>query len=82
MYLDISLKYNWPSFNMSNNLSTALCGYYHGGTTTFQNYDGRFWGSNRTDNNNMYSLYVDTSYIDNLGYWYRNDGLSIRCVLK
>ena len=68
--------------SLQYNLSTTLTGYFKDGSVTYQDYDGRFWASTKHEDDTMDALYVDKTYIDDIGFWYRNHGLTMRCIVE
>ena len=60
----------------------ALAGYFYSSTPTNQGSSGNYWSSTRRNNTNMYRLTLNTSFVNPSDYSNRNNGHSIRCILK
>ena len=60
----------------------ALAGYFSSSTPTTQGSYGFYWSSTRSNNANMYILYLDTSIVYPSSNTNRSYGSSIRCILK
>ena len=68
--------------NFKNALSTPLSGLFRNGSASYQGSYGYFWSSTRSSNYLMYYLSVDSSNVYPPYNGYRNNGSSVRCVLK
>ena len=71
-----SANYN----NFVDALSTPLSGYFGSGKAYSQGSTGIFWSSTRSSNYQMYSLYVNSSYVNPQSNSTRDGGFSVRCV--
>ncbi|MBQ9018206.1 hypothetical protein IJ117_00370 [Candidatus Saccharibacteria bacterium] len=63
-------------------LSTPLSGIFINGLAYDQDTGGYFWSSARSDNAYMYYLYVTATGVNPQNNNTRDDGYSVRCVLK
>ena len=70
------------SISLKVALSTPLSGIFYDGLARSEGVYGYFWSATR-NNNNMFNLYVDSSYANTSNYSNsRVRGISVRCILK
>ena len=83
--------YNNSSYNSPANMrksytqggaAFALAGYLVNGVPTNQGSYGAYWASTRSGSTAMSGLFLGTSIVNPSGFFYRNNGYSIRCILK
>ena len=63
-------------------LSLLFSGSFGGGSVRGQNENGFFWSSTRSGISGAYALGMNSSSINTSGYVHRDDGESVRCLLK
>ena len=81
-YQALYTAYNSDVTSFKNALSTPLSGDFYNSSAYGQGDYGYFWSSTRYSYNYMYSLCVYDSDVYPADYYVRNDGNSVRCVLK
>ncbi len=81
-YQALYAAYNSDYTNFQTALRTPLSGYFGVGSADYQGSYGGFWSSTRYDGYYMHSLYANASNVYPQDYYWRNLGISVRCVLK
>lgn len=81
-YQALYTAYSSDQASLKNALSTPLSGYSVNGNATQRGMYGYFWSSTYSSVNQMYDLFVtNTTTILPSDDYYRNYGLSVRCLL-
>ena len=81
-YKTLYTAYNSDYNTFVNALRTPLPGRFYNGSVSDLGSVGVFWSSTRSSNGYMYNLEVQTSSVDSQDYIRRQDGHSVRCILK
>ncbi|MBR3253894.1 hypothetical protein IKF86_01455 [Candidatus Saccharibacteria bacterium] len=81
-YQALYTAYSSNATNFRSALSTPLSGGFSNGSAYDQGSYGYFWSSTRYDDNSMYDLFVDSSFVLPQSDDYRVSGSSVRCLLR
>ena len=81
-YQTLYTTYSGDVVSIKTDLSTPLSGYYLFGEVNSQDFDGIFWSPTFYNSNYMYDLNSGVNYVNAQNLNYRNNGLSVRCILK
>lgn len=83
-YLAVAQKYSYTATetdSLQYNLSTHLSGYFYSSSASNQGSNGNWWSLTYGDNNYMYYLGVNPTYVDTHSYDSRVQGQSMRCLV-
>ena len=81
-YHALYLAYSSNVANFKNALSTPLSGYFANNSDISQDSYGYFWTSTYGGSTLMYDLAVSSSSVYTQDSYYRNRGISVRCILR